>query len=82
MSEAPDFDAYISEAPDFDAPDRDGLAKYLHTSKRYIEALDAKREGPPRVWIAGKWRYPMPGVKAWIKARIEIQCNAPSGESA
>lgn len=82
MSEAPEFDAYMSEAPGFDAPDRDELAKYLDTSKRYVEALDAKREGPPRVKIAGKWRYPMPGVKAWIKARIEIQCNAPGGESA
>jgi len=72
----------MSEAPNFEAPDRPGLAKYLGTGLRYIEDLDAKREGPPRVWIAGKWRYPMPGVKAWIKARTEIQCNAPSGESA
>ena len=71
----------MSETPEFDAYDRLGLAKYLDTSLRYIEDLDAKREGPPRVKIAGKWRYPMPGVKAWIKARIEIQCNAPGSES-
>lgn len=66
----------------FDAFDRDELAKYLRTSKRYVEELDARRTGPPRIKIAGKWRYPTPGVKTWIKARIEIQCNAPGSESA
>ena len=82
MSDAPEFEAYEFDAHVFDAPDRPGLAKYLKTSLRYIEDLDAKREGPPRVWIAGKWRYPMPGVKAWLKALTEIQCNAPGSESS
>ena len=80
MSEAPDFVTHVSEAPEFDAPDRPGLAKYLKSSLRYIEDLDAKREGPPRIKIAGRWRYPMPGVKAWLKAKTEIQCNAPAVE--
>lgn len=72
----------MPKATEFDAPDRSGLAKYLNSSVRYIEGLDAKREGPPRVKIAGKWRYPMPGVEAWIRARTEIQCNSPSNKSA
>ena len=64
----------------FNGFDRRGLAEYLGASLRYIEDLDAKREGPPRVKIAGKWRYPMPGVTAWIKARTEVQINALGGK--
>ena len=79
MSDTPEFKAYEFEAKVFDAPDRPELAKYLGTSQRYIEDLDAKREGPPRVWIAGKWRYPRKGVDDWIRSRIEAQCNAHSG---
>jgi hypothetical protein len=60
----------------FEAYDRDELAKYLGTSKRYIEELDALRRGPPRLKLAGKWRYPKPGVDSWLKARIEYQYNA------
>jgi predicted DNA-binding transcriptional regulator AlpA len=60
----------------FEAYDRVGLAKYLNTSLRYIEDLDAKRKGPPRIKLAGRWRYPKSDVEKWLKARIEIQCNA------
>ena len=58
--------------------DRKGLAEFFDSSVRYIEDLDAKREGPPRVKIAGKWIYPITGVYAWIEARTEVQCNAPN----
>ena len=61
----------------FEAYDRKGLAEHLNTSERYIEYLDANREGPPRVKIAGKWRYPKAGVEAWLRAKTETQCNAP-----
>ena len=65
-----------------DAYDRPGLARRLGSGQRYIEFLDAKREGPPRVKIAGKWFYPKAGVEAWLKAKTEIQCNAPSQHEA
>ena len=61
----------------FNGFDRKSLAEYLGASLRYVEDLDAKREGPPRVQIAGKWRYPKAGVEAWLKAKTETQCNAP-----
>ena len=66
----------------FEAYDRKGFAEYLDASERYIEYLDANREGPPRVKIAGKWRYPKRGVDAWITARTENQCNAPGTPEA
>jgi hypothetical protein len=66
----------------FEAFDRKGLAGYLDASERYIEYLDANREGPPRVKIAGKWRYPKSGVDNWIQARTETQCNAPGNLEA
>jgi hypothetical protein len=62
----------------FNGFDREALACYFGASKRYVEDLDSRREGPPRVKIAGKWIYPKAGVDAWIAARTEIQCNAPN----
>ena len=58
---------------------RKALAEHLETSVRYVEELDARREGPPRVKIGGKWIYPFDGVNDWLQARIQVQCNAPNG---
>ena len=56
---------------------RKTLANRWDCSVRHIEELDAKREGPPRIWIAGKWIYPPDGVEAYEQSRTEIQNYSP-----
>ena len=56
---------------------RKTLAKRWKSSVRYVEELDARREGPPRRKIAGKWIYPVDGVEDYEKALTEVQCNSP-----
>ena len=62
--------------------DRNQLAARTDNSTRTIARWDAKRIGPPRVKIGRKWYYPIPETEAWLRAGIEVQCNAPNSDQA